>query len=137
MAGRAARCGPASPPNATGAARYSKVYVVHQYDWRGRKIGTSNPFAAGETPAFTFVTYDLLDRNLVTAHPDDVDFGSVPGGSTLAETDVRAWKQALAAALPGGDASVLIDDSVVSINVTWSDAGDAGNPTTLNLRTQL
>jgi YD repeat-containing protein len=55
---------------ATGASRYSKVYVVNQYDWRGRKIGTSNPFAAGETPAFTFVSYDLLDRNLVTIYPD-------------------------------------------------------------------
>lgn len=86
--------------------------------------------------------YDLLDR--MRANPSqaragryDVALGSTPGGSTLADADVRSWKQALAAALPGGDASVVVDNSVVSINVTWSDAGNAGSPTTLNLRTQL
>jgi len=55
---------------AAGTARYSKVYSVNVYDYLGRKVAASNAFAAGETPAFTYVTYDLLDRALVTQHPD-------------------------------------------------------------------
>lgn len=86
--------------------------------------------------------YDLLDRmranrSQALAGRYDVDVGEVPSGTTLAESDVRSWKQAMAAALPGADASVLVDNSVVSINVVWSDAGNSGSPTTLNLRTQL
>lgn len=56
--------------NATGPSRYSKVYVVTGYDYRGRKISVSNPFAAGEIPRFTYTTYDLLDRALITLYPD-------------------------------------------------------------------
>lgn len=56
--------------NATGPSRYSKVYVVTGYDYRGRKISVSNPFAAGEIPRFTYTGYDLLDRALITLYPD-------------------------------------------------------------------
>jgi len=55
---------------ATGAARYSKIYAVSVYDSLGRKVAASNAFAAGETAKFTYVSYDLLDRALVTQHPD-------------------------------------------------------------------
>ncbi|MEQ1439524.1 type IV pilus modification protein PilV [Fontimonas sp. SYSU GA230001] len=86
--------------------------------------------------------YDLLDRmranrSQALAGRYNVELGATPSGATLADTDVRIWKQTLAAELPDGDASVLVEDSVVSINIVWSDAGDAGNPVTLNLRTQL
>ncbi len=55
---------------ATGSARYSPVYTVTRYDERGRKIAASLPFAQGETPLYGHVTYDFLDRALVTLHPD-------------------------------------------------------------------
>ncbi|MFA5940628.1 MAG: type IV pilus modification protein PilV [Sinimarinibacterium sp.] len=86
--------------------------------------------------------YDLLDRmranrSQALAGRYDVELGAIPSGSSPAETDMRTWKQALAAGLPDGDASVLVQNSVVSINVVWSDVGNAGSPVTLNLRTQL
>ena len=55
---------------ATGAARYSKVYAVSQYDTLGRKIKISDAFGAGETPKFTLITYDVVGRVLKTTHPD-------------------------------------------------------------------
>jgi type IV pilus assembly protein PilV len=86
--------------------------------------------------------YDILDRmraNRARARAGDYDvgIGEALSGSTTAATDVTAWKAALAAALPGGDGSVLVNDDDVSINIVWDDAGDGGLQTTLNFRTQL
>jgi type IV pilus assembly protein PilV len=86
--------------------------------------------------------YDLLDRmraNRARARAGDYDvgLGETPSGSTLAATDVRTWKAALSQALPGSDASILVDDDIVSVNVVWQDSGQAGTQTTLNFRTQL
>lgn len=55
---------------AAGTARYGKVYGVTRYDARGRKISVSLPFADGETPLFTVLSYDSFDRLLTTVHPD-------------------------------------------------------------------
>ena len=90
--------------------------------------------------------YDLLDRMRANraqaiAGNYNVLVGESPSGSSWAETDVRTWKQALAAALPGGDAAVDVEDQIVDIRIVWSDASkaNAGGSTaaSVNLRTQL
>jgi YD repeat-containing protein len=55
---------------ATGAARYSKVYSVTQYDSLGRKVLVSEPFGSGDVPKATLIDYDLLGRVIKTTHPD-------------------------------------------------------------------
>jgi type IV pilus assembly protein PilV len=90
--------------------------------------------------------YDLLDRMRANrarsiAGDYDVAFDESPDGATLAETDVRSWKLALAGSLPGGDARVLVEDQVVTIEIIWTDASTA-NPgdvaeAGVTLRTQL
>lgn len=90
--------------------------------------------------------YDLLDRmraNRAQAIAGNYDarVGQSPSGSSWAEADVRTWKQALAAALPGGDAAIDVEDQIVDIRIIWNDASDAnaGGSTaaSVNLRTQL
>lgn len=90
--------------------------------------------------------YDLLDRmraNRAQAIAGNYDtlVGESPSGSNWAETDVRTWKQALAAALPGGDAAVDVEDQIVDIRIVWNDASnanaDGGTAASVNLRTQL
>ena len=54
----------------TTSTRYSTIYTVTKYDYRGRKNAVSEPFAAGETPLFTYIEYDLLNRIVRTTHPD-------------------------------------------------------------------
>lgn len=46
--------------NATGSSRYSTIHTVTKYDSRGRKNAVSQPFAAGETPLFTYIYHDFL-----------------------------------------------------------------------------
>jgi len=54
-----------------GSSIYSQVYVVTCYDSRGRKIAVSEPFAANENPLYTSVSYDMLDRQILTVYPDN------------------------------------------------------------------
>ena len=54
----------------TSSTRYSAIYTVTKYDSRGRKNAVSEPFAAGETPLFTSIYYDFLNRLIKTTHPD-------------------------------------------------------------------
>jgi RHS repeat-associated protein len=46
------------------------VYVVTQHDNRGRKVKASQPFFAGETPLWTTIGYDPVDRPMITTYPD-------------------------------------------------------------------
>ncbi|MEO7097751.1 MAG: RHS repeat-associated core domain-containing protein [Luteolibacter sp.] len=55
--------------NASGSSRYSKVYSITNYDKLGRKARVSDSFAAGETPHFTLIEYDFLNRLVDTALP--------------------------------------------------------------------
>ncbi len=68
---------------ASGAARYSKIYTVSQYDVLGRKTRATEPFGAGDTPLATQIRYDFLSRVAETIHPDDQS-DSVLEFSTLA-----------------------------------------------------
>lgn len=49
---------------------WTDVYSVNQYDFKGRKYQSSEPFASGETPRWTKLLYDPLDRVIATEHPD-------------------------------------------------------------------
>lgn len=77
----------------------------------------------------TALAYDISDRmranrNDALAGAYDVALGGSVAGATLAATDVTAWKLAIAAALPGGDAALLIDplSRVVTITIQWDDS---------------
>jgi type IV pilus assembly protein PilV len=79
----------------------------------------------------TILAHDIADR--MRANRTDaldgayvVDIGEVPGGATLADLDVVAWKQALAEILPAGDGRVEMvevtpDQDVARITIQWTD----------------
>jgi uncharacterized protein (TIGR02594 family) len=52
------------------ASVWRDVYVVTQHDNRGRKVKSSQPFFAGETPLWTTIGYDPVDRPMITTYPD-------------------------------------------------------------------
>lgn len=88
--------------------------------------------------------YDLLDRmraNRAQAIGGlyNLAFANTPSGSTLAASDLAAWKAALDATLPEGDGQVLVESQVVTITVRWRDVGVANDaePAVVHLRTQL
>ena len=72
---------------ASGQSRYSRAYVATRYDAMGRKFKISEPFAAGDTPLWTTVFYDVLSRVIKTVHPDGsvdqvLSFGTATPGNT-------------------------------------------------------
>ena len=72
----------------TSSGRYSQVYAATRYDAWARKVDFTEPFGVGETPRFTHITYDLLNRALVTTHPDGtsdevITYGTAPLGSNI------------------------------------------------------
>lgn len=80
----------------------------------------------------TALAYDISDRMRANrtdalAGAYDVVLGGSVAGVTLAATDVTAWKQAIAAVLPGGDGALLIDpvSRVVTITIQWDDSRGA------------
>jgi hypothetical protein len=54
------------------ASVWRDVYVVTQHDNRGRKVKASQPFFAGETPLWTIIGYDPVDRPMLTIYPDSL-----------------------------------------------------------------
>jgi len=52
------------------ASVWRDVYTVTQYDQRGRKAKVSQPYFAGETPCWTTVEFDPVDRPMKTTYPD-------------------------------------------------------------------
>lgn len=102
----------------------------------------------------TVIARDIVERMRVNrdealAGSYDINIGENPGGVEIADTDLDAWKDALAT-LPNGDGAVLVEDpGVVTVTVVWADvssdntdvndddeAGD-GRDSTLFLRTEL
>ncbi len=90
--------------------------------------------------------YDLLDRMRANraqaiAGRYDVQIGTTPTASDLATADVLQWKARLAEALPDGDGSVLVENQIATITVTWTDTArvdtGGGSGGAFNLRTQL
>lgn len=68
---------------AGGSSRYGKVYSVTHYDSQGRKSSVSDSFAAGETPNYTTIEYDLLSRVIRTNRPGNVSDAVVEQGSCM------------------------------------------------------
>ncbi len=68
---------------AGGSSRYGKVYSVTRYDSQGRKSSVSDSFAAGETPNYTTIQYDLLSRVVRTTRPGNRSDSVVEQGSCM------------------------------------------------------
>ena len=68
---------------AGGSLRYGTVYTVTKYDSQGRKFSVSDSFAAGETPNYTTIVYDLLSRVIRTNRPGNVSDAVVEQGSCM------------------------------------------------------
>ncbi len=68
---------------AGGSSRYGKVYTVTRYDSQGRKSSVSDSFAAGETPNYTTIQYDLLSRVIRTTRPGNLSDSVVEQGSCM------------------------------------------------------
>ncbi|MEX0733431.1 MAG: type IV pilus modification protein PilV [Steroidobacteraceae bacterium] len=74
----------------------------------------------------TMLAHDIADRmranrTAALAGGYNVAVGAVPGGNTLADLDVVAWKQSLADILPSGDGAVVLAGAVATITVQWTD----------------
>jgi type IV pilus assembly protein PilV len=79
----------------------------------------------------TYLSYDIIDR--IRANREErskyncaVGVIAAPGG--VATLDIAAWKANLAAALPGGDGSVVVDptdDTNITVTVQWDDSRGA------------
>lgn len=84
----------------------------------------------------TFLANDILDSmRILNSNLDGnnlardkgmhymVDTGSITaaGPSAVAITDVSAWKDRIAQALPDGDGSITIDGRIATIRIEWND----------------
>jgi type IV pilus assembly protein PilV len=80
----------------------------------------------------TALTDDVLDRmradrgnaksgNWNTGLLDDA--ASITGTTTIAQTDLRDWKQQVEALLPGGQGEVVVNAGVVTITMAWDERG--------------
>lgn len=96
----------------------------------------------------TLMAYDILDSmraDVSTSNPNysayTTSFTNVPSGSTLADTDLIAWKNELAQ-LPGGEGAVAVSGSTVTVSVRWLEKWDktlnsANNYQLITFTTQL
>ncbi len=91
-----------------------------------------NQAAAYRTQA-TFLAYDIGDRmraNAPQAIAGSYNIGmasAAPSGSTIADTDLREWKNALAAHLPAGNGSVSRSSAgLYTVTVQWDEAKVGG-----------
>ena len=75
------------------ASVWRDVYVVTQYDQRGRKVKASQPFFAGETPLWTTIGYDPVDRPMVTTYPDGASDAVVFHNRTTLSGQPVAWSK--------------------------------------------
>jgi type IV pilus assembly protein PilV len=76
----------------------------------------------------TYISYDIIERmRLNSANRRDYEIGldATAAGADRASLDIIDWKTRLAAALPDGDGTVVLDgadDTLVTVTVEWSDA---------------
>lgn len=102
-----------------------------------------NHTAAVRTQA-TFLAYDIADRmraNRAEARSGEYDIAledDAPSDSSIAATDLQAWKDALAEQLPEGDGAVERDGNTVRIIVQWSEGRlDGSEAQQFTFETQL
>ena len=77
----------------TSSGRYSQVYAATRYDSWARKVDFTEPFGAGETPRFTHITYDLLNRALVTTHPDGTSDDVITYGNATLGSNIHTYSK--------------------------------------------
>ncbi len=80
---------------AGGSSRYGKVYSVTRYDSQGRKSSVSDSFAAGETPNYTTIQYDLLSRVVRTTRPGNRSDSVVEQGSCMLGTQPTTYSKTI------------------------------------------
>ena len=88
--------------------------------------------------------YDIIDRmraNRLSALSGgyNIAMGSgAPSGSSIAQTDLRQWKNLIAGHLPTGDASANVNGGTVTVVVQWDDSRADGSSTeTITVQTEL
>lgn len=95
-----------------------------------------NALHYNQTAAFrshaTFMAYDIADRmraNAPAALAGSYSIGlsdAAPTGSSIASTDLREWKLAMASQLPVGNGSVSKNGDIYSITVQWDESKSGG-----------
>lgn len=88
--------------------------------------------------------YDILDRmraNRLSALSGTYNIAmgaSAPGGTSMAQTDLREWKTLIAGHLPSGDASANVNGGIATVVVQWDDSRADGNSTeNITIQTEL
>ena len=92
----------------------------------------------------TVVSNDIIDRmraNRLSALSGSYNIAigaGAPAGSSIAQTDLREWKNLVAAHLPVGDASANVNGGTVTVVVQWDDSRAEGSTTqTITVQTEL
>jgi len=91
--------------------------------------------------------YDIIDQmraNRLSALSGTYNIAigdAAPTGTTIAETDLREWKNLIATSLLAGDASANVNGGVVTVVVQWDDRraewNDAATIKNITVQTEL
>lgn len=101
-----------------------------------------NSASAYQRTQATILAYDIIDRMRVNrvqaiAAGYNIAIGTPPASAGVAGDDLVDWKMLVANALPGGDASIAVNNTGATlIIIQWSDKRDQSASSTLQLRTQ-
>lgn len=92
----------------------------------------------------TYLSYDILDRmraNRNNRANYAIGTGAAPGGGSVADIDLAAWKTNLAATLPLGDGTVTVggpDNTVITVTIQWDDSrGEDPSPLIFTMRSRI
>lgn len=89
----------------------------------------------------TLLAYTIVDEiraNRSNASNYAISLGdTASSASGLAATDVDAWLANLAAELPAGDGSVVVNNSRVTVSVQWADKGTQAGTETITVITDI
>ncbi len=87
-------------------------------------VSLRNNASAYQRGLATMLAYDVIDRmraDLPNCASYAVAFGADGNG------DVADWKDGVEAALPGGDARVVMANGLITVTIRWDDDRNAGN----------
>jgi type IV pilus assembly protein PilV len=79
------------------------------------------------------------NRTRALAGDYNINLGATRTGTTLADTDLVAWKARLATQLPNGDGSIALaaaPSRLVTITIQWGER-DQANPVSFTTRTEI
>ncbi len=88
--------------------------------------------------------YDIIDRmranrlNALSGNYNIAIGAGAPSGTSIAQTDLREWKNLIAGQLPAGDASANVNGGTVTVVVQWDDSrAQGGTAETTTVQTEL